>query len=223
MKKLLSVLTEAVLLLLVSANFSNAALISYWNFNAYNASDTTLAADVGSGTMSFLGFSGDTDDFGGSTVNAVTGNSAGLSLSLINQANNGEALTIHISGSGLSGFILSYATQRTTTGFNSQQWAYSTDNSTFVNFSTIAPPTSYELRTVDFSSISELNDAEDVYFRVTFSGASATTGNNRIDNLQINAVPEPTTWAGLIFGTLFCGVQVVRRWRVVRGQPSAQA
>jgi len=32
----------------------------------------------------------------------------------------------------------------------------------------------------------------------------------------INPVPEPTTWAGIIFGALFCGVQVVRRLRTVR-------
>ena len=31
--------------------------------------------------------------------------------------------------------------------------------------------------------------------------------------LELEAVPEPTTWAGIIFGALFCGTQVVRRLR----------
>ena len=31
--------------------------------------------------------------------------------------------------------------------------------------------------------------------------------------LDITAVPEPTTWAGIFFGILFCGTQVVRRFR----------
>ena len=34
-----------------------------------------------------------------------------------------------------------------------------------------------------------------------------------IDDFSITAVPEPTTWAGLIFGGLFCGTQVIRRYR----------
>ncbi|MFN9880335.1 MAG: PEP-CTERM sorting domain-containing protein [Planctomycetota bacterium] len=42
--------------------------------------------------------------------------------------------------------------------------------------------------------------------RVTFSGASSASGNNRLDNIQFsaNAVPEPTTGLLLGVGTLAC-------------------
>jgi hypothetical protein len=37
---------------------------------------------------------------------------------------------------------------------------------------------------------------------VTFTGASATSGNNRLDNIQLNAVavPEPSSGALLVLG-----------------------
>ncbi len=46
--------------------------------------------------------------------------------------------------------------------------------------------------------------------------ASLNTATLNSWSVDIQAVPEPTTWAGILFGTLFCGVQVVRRWRAVR-------
>jgi hypothetical protein len=36
-----------------------------------------------------------------------------------------------------------------------------------------------------------LNDIDDAYVRVTFDGATASTGNNRIDNIQFNATEMP--------------------------------
>lgn len=42
--------------------------------------------------------------------------------------------------------------------------------------------------------------------------ASAVSGSNeRLGDFT--PVPEPTTWAGIIFGVIFCGTQVVRRLR----------
>ncbi len=51
-----------------------------------------------------------------------------------------------------------------------------------------------------------------------FFGDEAGLNTSTLDSwsVDIQAVPEPTTWAGILFGALFCGVQVVRRWRAVR-------
>jgi len=102
--------------------------------------------------------------------------------------------------------ILTFATQRTGTGFNSNQVAYSTDNTTFTNFlSPYNAPTSFALQTFDFSSINVLDGAATAYFRITLNGATSGAGNNRFDNIQINAtvnsttaVPEPSTVPALL-------------------------
>jgi hypothetical protein len=51
-----------------------------------------------------------------------------------------------------------------------------------------------------------VNNSSTAYVRVTFSGASSVSGNNRLDNIQFNAtaVPEPTTGLLLGIGTLAC-------------------
>jgi len=42
-----------------------------------------------------------------------------------------------------------------------------------------------------FAAMDGLNDVDDAYVRVTFDGATGSTGNNRIDNIQFNATEMP--------------------------------
>jgi len=49
-----------------------------------------------------------------------------------------------------------------------------------------------------------------VLFRVTFAGATATAGNNRLDNVTVSAIPEPSTYA-LLFGAVTFGFVALRR------------
>ena len=55
-----------------------------------------------------------------------------------------------------------------------------------------------------------------------FFGDEAGLNTSTLDSwsVDIQAVPEPTTWAGILFGALFGGVQVVRRWRAARRSPA---
>ena len=174
------------LLLFWPAKTARADEIAIWNFN-----DSNLVVDHGSGMLvssfSSVGFAT------GSTINARIGDTAGQALNLTNQTNNGESLTLSVSTAGFTNIIVSFATQRSATGFNNNQFQYSLDGTTFVNFnSPYNPPTTFGLVAFDLSSISGLNNNLSATFRIIFNGASATAGSNRIDNLADEGQPPST-------------------------------
>src|SRR5829696_2592861 len=119
-------------LLAVSAPPALADELAVWNFN-----DSNLNVDHGSGTLVSninivnLLFAA------GTTNNARLGDAAGQSLSLqggTGTANNGRHITFTVSTLGFSDIVVSFATQGTSTGFNSNQLQYSLDGITFINF-----------------------------------------------------------------------------------------
>jgi hypothetical protein len=174
---------------------------------------------LGSGTLSITGFP--VDDLlvlPGSTANAIGADPAGNALGLESNVNNGDFLTLSFSMTGHKNLLLSYGTRRTSTGFSSNQWAYSTDGSTFTPFGSLVSPTTsttFGLVTRDFSAVSALNDSATGFLRYTLSGATAATGNNRIDNIQLNAsatntvAPEPSSL--VLMGLGVFGFVCVRR------------
>ena len=111
------------------------------------------------------GWAGQTEDFTGTAINAFPSetDNAGLSLSLVNQTGNNSYIQFNFSMTGLTGLDISYATQKTSTGFNSDQWSYSTDG---INFNSlgdpVVPPSSYALVSL---STSALDGAATAYFR----------------------------------------------------------
>jgi hypothetical protein len=127
--------------LLVGLSFitttAKAEVIAYWNFNSLSIGSasapgtggvpTTIAADLGSGTLSLADWTGLVDDFGGSTLNALNGAPAGASLSLVSNVGNGSFIQISFSMAGFTDLEVSFATRGTSSGFDSGQWAYSTD------------------------------------------------------------------------------------------------
>jgi hypothetical protein len=204
---------------LLSATFqsANATLVAYWNFNSYNGIDTSINADSGSGTIAISGFpSTDLLAATGTTLNALSGNLAGAALGLEDQANNGDFLTISFSMLGLQDLVLSYATRKIdNSGFNANQWAYSTDGSNFNDFgSLINPGTDFGVQTLDFSSIAALDNDDSVFLRYTLSGATSGLGINAIDNLQLNAAPVPFPPAILLLGSVLAWVGLIRRREV---------
>lgn len=220
-------------LLLAGFGQADAVLIAYWNFNNLtagsppsNVNQTNYAVDQGAGTLNLVGFatwtSGTTygiNNFAGSLTNALGADIAGQALALQGGSsstlqNNGASMVIQVNLTNVVDPVLSFATQKTSTGFNSNQVAWSLDGSTWTNFgSPYDPVTSYTfpngLQSFDFSAINALDGVANAYFRVTFGGATGATGNNRIDNIQVNAVPEPATLA--ILG--LAGAAVLRRRR----------
>src|SRR5688500_11657502 len=124
-----------LLLLAATAPAPLANELAIWNFN-----DSDLNVDHGSGTL-FSNFNVANVLFAaGTSNNARLGDSAGQSLSLqggTGTANNGRHLTFNVSTLGFSNIVVSFATQGTSTGFNSNQFQFSLDG---INFVDLWPP-----------------------------------------------------------------------------------
>ena len=183
-------------------------LFRSWNFN-----DSDLSVDHGSGTLTSNFNVANILFAAGTTNNARQGDAAGQALSLqggTGLANNGHHLTFNVSTVGFSNIVVSFATQGTSTGFNSNQFQYSLDGINFVDFGPpYTPLAAFGSVPLVFSlvSIVGLNDNPNAAFRILFNGATTSTGNNRIDNIVVEGtsqtsatVPEPTTAVLLLSG-----------------------
>ena len=197
-----------LLTLLVAATpLASADELAVWNFN-----DSDLNIDHGSGTLTSNFNPANVLFAAGTTNNARQGDAAGQALSLqggTSNANNGRNITVNVSTAGFSNIVVSFATQGTSTGFNSNQFQYSLDGLTFLDFSTpYTPATAFGSIPLVFTltSIVGLNDNANAAFRILFNGATSSTGNNRIDNIVIEgtaattSVPEPATAMLLLSG-----------------------
>jgi hypothetical protein len=204
-------LISLILLLFLASQAAQANEIAIWNFN-----DSNLIVDHGTGVLTTDIISANVLFAAGTTNNARLGDPAGQALSLqggSSTANNGRSLTFNVSTLGFANIVVSFATQGTSTGFNNNQFQYSLDGVTFVNFGPpYVPATSFGSVPLVFtlSSIVGLNDNANAAFRIIFNGASSATGTNRIDNFVVegtpsgtpepSGVPEPTTAALLLSG-----------------------
>jgi hypothetical protein len=198
----------AVLIFLAASQAARADELAVWNFN-----DSNLNVDHGSGTLTTTINAANVSFAAGTTNNARQGDIAGQALSLqggTGTANNGRNITLNVSTVGFSNIVVSFATQGTSTGFNSNQFQYSLDGVSFINFgSPFAPATAFGAVPVVFSlaAIAGLNNNPNAAFRIVFNGATSSTGNNRIDNIVVEGttidtaeVPEPTSVMMLLSG-----------------------
>ena len=195
----------AALIFFTASQAALADELAIWNFN-----DSNLNVDHGSGTLTSnlnvvnLLFAA------GTTNNARLGNAAGQALSLqggTGVANNGRNITFNVSTVGFSNILVSFATQGTGTGFNSNQFQYSLDGLNFIDFGPpYTPATVFGTLPLVFtlSSIVGLNNNPNAAFRIVFNGATSSTGSNRIDNIVVEGtnatIPEPTTALLLLSG-----------------------
>jgi hypothetical protein len=201
-------LISAIVFLFLVSQAARANEIAIWNFN-----DSNLVVDHGTGVLTTDFITANILFAAGTTNNARMGNVAGQSLSLqggSGTANNGRHLTFNVSTLGFSNIVVSFATQGTSTGFNNNQFQYSLDGITFVDFGpAYVPATAFGSVPLVFTltSIAGLNDNANAAFRIVFNGASSATGTNRIDNFVVEGsatapsdVPEPATAALLLSG-----------------------
>ena len=195
-------------LMIFFAASSQAALadqLAIWNFN-----DSDLNVDHGSGTLTSNFNATNVQFAAGTTNNARLGDPAGQALSLqggTGTANNGRNITFNVSTVGFSNIVVSFATQGTSTGFNSNQFQYSLDGIDFIDFGTLyTPPTAFGTVPLVFTltSVVGLDNNPNAAFRILFNGASSSTGTNRIDNIVVEGtdatIPEPASALLLLSG-----------------------
>ena len=183
------------------ANFGSGSLY----LDGSNGSSNFFEPATGTTSTEINGFGGTTLNATGSMSTVTTGIAA---LAVVGGAAsvpagtfgaNGKAMVFKFSMSGLSNLAVSYAVQRTASGFTVQQWDYSTDGTNWFNAATVgAFPASFAVSS--FSLASGLNNAATAYMRVTFTGATSATGNNRMDNFQFNADAIPAPGAAALIG-----------------------
>ena len=155
-------LTFTVLALLFPARAVVADPIGIWNFN-----DSDLIVDHGAGTLTSNFNVANLSFAAGTSNNARLGDGAGQALSLqggTSAANNGRNLTVALSTVGFANIIFSFATQGTSTGFNSNQFQYSLDGVTFSDFgSPYTPLVAFGAVPIvfDLSGITGLNNNPD--------------------------------------------------------------
>ncbi len=233
----------AIVLVASAAVNCHADLIAYWNQNSNDLpgggfgfladpDSFPQAADagVGGGQLTFGGgilsetnTNGNGDlvytwipSFAGSTLNSLFGDASGGSISIqggTDTANNGAYFQFQFDMTGYQDLNFSYATRGTSTGFDTHTWSWSNNGADFTEIGAITGRRDTSFSVQGFSGITALDNASTAILRVTFSGASAATGNNRLDNIQFNAtaIPEPTSALVLAFAGL--GLVVVRRHR----------
>ena len=202
--------TCLTLLLLLSFNTWSQTQLAGWTFDALTATPSTpttvvanLGAQANTATLYANGTNGSSNWTPATELNSLAGSTtgdprtttnAGQAYSLLggtSNAANGKTIVLKISTTGFENPILTFATQRTAAGFATQQWAWSTNGSTFTNISTNTAATvtgSYQLKTIDLSAVAVDNQAT-LYLRLTVTGATNATGNNRLDNFVVTATP----------------------------------
>ena len=198
-----------VLIFLAASQSANADELAVWNFN-----DSNLNVDRGNGTLTSNIVAANILFAAGTTNNARLGDLAGQALNLqggTGTANNGRNLTFNVSTLGFSNIVVSFATQGTSTGFNSNQFQYSLDGLNFIDFgSPYVPLSAFGTVPVVFtlSSILGLNNNPNAAFRIVFNGATSATGTNRLDNFVVEgttsttpeSIPEPMSAVLLLSG-----------------------
>jgi len=193
-------------LLLSIGGVQGQTTLAAWTFDGLSASPNTpksinsnFGINSASATLFANGSEGSSDwvvASSGTELNAFTGSvvndprtpaSASQDFALVNSAANGKNIILKLPTSGYQNIVLRFATRGTATGFNNHQWAWSTNGTDFTNFgnNTVNNTATYEIRTLDLSAISSVNDQANIWLRLTVSGATNASGNNRFDNIVV--------------------------------------
>ena len=179
-----------------TANFGTGTLFAD---GTNGASSWTSAADATRELNAFAGTA--TNATGGMSTTTTTP----AALALVNSSANSKAVVFKFPMTSILGLNVSYATQKTSTGFATQQWAWSTDATTWTDIDLISPGTSFGTTAKTLAPLTALNGAADAYLRLTVAGATTAAGNNRLDNVVMLSNPVTsdtvvTSYAGPTMG-----------------------
>lgn len=176
-------------------------LVHYWNFNDNSSIPNLLTpntAIVSGGAITTIAGGISTIDVAGGTgqnfnidnFNARNGDVSGSHLRFNDPI--GGQLQFDLPTTGFQAVVVRFATRRSGSGAGTQLWSYTIDGSNYTFLDSVIPnngnPT---LQTLNFSSISGVNNNPDFKLRVAFAQATGgTVGNNRFDNFTVDAVPQ---------------------------------
>jgi hypothetical protein len=211
---------------------ADAVLVTYFNFE-----DSTLGGpiDVTSDEPPGAQSSTLTIDFGGTipqpvSVDGLTGmnsniaagdadpNLLAMGFQFTKDVSPAVDITFNVNTLGLTNLSLSFAINNTGNGFTTATFSYSTDGTNFITpvggMVTLPPPPG-ATQIVAFNYPIAVDNQPLVYFRVSLSGgvSEGTNLQSVVDNIQLNAVPEPATTVSGVLGVFgLCWFQ--RRWLV---------
>lgn len=122
-----------------------------------------------------------------------------------NLGGNGKRIVWKFDMTGYENPVLTFALHGTPTSF-SHQWAWSTNGTTFTDFgsNTQNLDGNVQLRTLDMTSINQIDNASTVYLRLTLDNAIDNTGRNRFDNMVIMASEQAPTFGTIVQEATAC-------------------
>ena len=172
----LSVAFLALVCCLSFASTAKADEIAVWNFN-----DSNLNVDRGQGTLTTTANPVNIIFLDGTTFIAGMGDPAGMALAFqggANLQNNGMILDIRTSTVGFTNITISWAWQRSDTGFNDDVIQESIDGTTFQGFSFFGIQTNFwSGNHISFTPGSAFENNPFFAVRITLSGATSETGD----------------------------------------------
>jgi DNA/RNA endonuclease YhcR with UshA esterase domain len=205
MKKLYTFILASFFVVIFYHAVDGQTQLAAWTFDTTHASPNTptsvvanLGLQSGAATLYADGTNGSSSwnqatelgAFAGTTTNDPrTTQVSGNSFCLVDSSANGKSIILKFSMTAHKNLVLTFATRGTSTGFNIHQWAWSTDGTNFTDFgtNTAVNTSSWQIQTIDLSSVTQVNNASVVYLRNTFTGATSVSGNNRLDNIILSA------------------------------------
>ncbi len=228
-----SIIGAALLAIAAGASAGTPEIIAYWNQNSNNlpgggfgfeVGDFPQGADngtqAGSATLSVGGGDALANDgstytwlqsFAGTGINAQFGDASGGSIAIqggTDTINNGAYFEFNFNAASYENIAFSMARQSTGTGFDLVQIDAYNGGALLGNIGNINNRDTFSLYSFNTALLDGVADAT---IRLTFTGATSATGNNRMDNIVIQGNLIPTPGAAALMG--LGGLVAARRRR----------